>query len=76
MFEAQLCQPLLGLELRDASGLFDDCAPIVGLAREDLSDASLLDNRVRLRTQTGAHKDVLYIAQPAQLPVKQVFAFT
>ena len=43
---------------------------------QQLSNSLLPDNRVRLRPQTRAHENVLNVAQPAQLPVQQIFAVT
>src|SRR5581483_4970555 len=55
-------------------GLFDDGAPVGGLAAEDLSDASLLDDGIGFRTQSRTHEDVLNVTQAAKLAVQQVFA--
>ena len=74
MFEAKFCQPLLRFELRNSGSLFDNRAAVVRLAREDLADASLLDDRVRLGTKAGAHEDVLDVAQPAKFSIQQIFA--
>ncbi len=74
VFQARLGQPLAGLELRDASGFFDDGAAVGRLAAQNLPDAPLLDDGVRLRSQAGAHEDVLDIAQAAELAVQQVLA--
>src|SRR5208337_5279747 len=61
-------------ELGDAGGFLDDGAPVRRLAAQDLADASLLDDCVRLGPQAGAHEDVLDVAQPAQLSVQEVLA--
>jgi len=37
-------------------------------AAQDLADAPLLDDGIGLRSQAGAHKDVLYVAQAQSLP--------
>ena len=74
VFQARFGQPLLGLELGDAGGLFDDGAAIRGTAAQDLPDASLLDQGVGFRPQAGPHEQFLNIAQAAQLAVQQVFA--
>ncbi len=76
MLQAQLGKSLLSLEPRDARSFFDNRAPIVRLARENLADASLLDDCVRLRAKAGAHENVLYVAQTAELAVQQIFGFT
>ena len=47
--QAGFGEALASLEFGDAGGLFDDVAPVGGLAAQDLPDASLLDQRVRLR---------------------------
>jgi hypothetical protein len=41
----------------------------------NLPDAALLDDRVALRTEPGAHEDVLDVAQTRLAAVDQVFAF-
>ena len=51
VFQARLRQPLAGLELGDAGGLFDDGAAVGRLAAQNLPDAPLLDDGVRLRPQ-------------------------
>ena len=56
LFQARFRQPLLGLELGDAGGFFDDGAAVGGTAAQNLSDASLLDQRIRLRPQPRAHE--------------------
>ena len=73
-FQAQLCQPLLGLEARNARGLFDNGAPVVRLRAQQLPNALLPDDRVALRPKASAHEDVLNVAQAAQLAVQQIFA--
>src|SRR5581483_11954478 len=67
-------QPLLGFKFGDSRCLLDDGAAIRRFAGEDLPDSALLDDRVRLRPQAGAHENVLDIAQPAELAIQQVFA--
>ena len=52
IFQACFRQPLLGLEFGYARRLFDDRAAIRRPARQDLSDAPLLDQRVRFRTKS------------------------
>src|SRR5262249_29380766 len=76
LLEPKLGEPLLRFELRNSRSFFDDRTTIERLARENLSDASLFDDRVRLRSQAGSHEDVLDVAQPAQLSVQQVLTFT
>src|ERR1035438_4905979 len=74
VFEAGLRQALARFELGDAGGLFNDGAPIGGLAAEDLADAALLNDGVRFRAEAGAHEDVLNVAQTTQLAVEQILA--
>ena len=74
MLQPRLRQTLLSLELGDAGGLFDNGAPVVRLAAENLADAALLDDGVRFGTETGPHEDILYVAQAAELSVQQIFA--
>ncbi len=69
-----LGQTLAGLELGDAGGFFDDVATVGGLAAQDLPDAALLDERIRLRSEAGTHEDVLDVAQAAELAVELVLA--
>src|SRR5450631_639674 len=74
VFEACLRETLLRLEFRDASRFFYDGAAVGRPAAQNLTDASLLDERVRLRPQTRAHEQFLDVAQPAQFSIQQVFA--
>ncbi len=74
VFEAGFGQALFGLEFRDSGGFFEDGAAVGGAAAEDLADASLLDQRVGLRAQAGAHEEFLNVAQAAELAIQQVFA--
>ena len=63
-FELRFRQALLGLELGDARGFFDDRAALVRLGRKDQPDAALLDDGVGIRTQADAHEHFLNVAQP------------
>ena len=74
IFEAGFRQTLPRFELGDAGRLFNDGAAIGGLAAEDLTDAALLDDGVGLGPEAGAHKDVLNVAQTAELAVEQILA--
>ena len=74
VFEAGFRQTLARFELGDAGGLFDDGAAVGGLAAENLTDAALLDDGVGFRAETGAHEDVLNVAQAAELAVEQILA--
>ena len=61
---------LANAKLRDAGRLFDDGAAIHRLRGKDLTDASLLDDRVVTTSQTGAGKEILNIAQTTDLVVQ------
>src|SRR5258708_32940916 len=74
VFESRLGKTLLRLEFRNAGGLFNDGAAVSRTAAQNLTDASLLDERVRLRPKTGAHEQFLDVAQTAQFSVQQVLA--
>ena len=56
IFEPGFGEAFLRLELCDARGFFNHRAAIGRTAAQDLPDASLLDERVRLRSQAGAHE--------------------
>ena len=53
---------------------FNDGAAVGGTAAQNLSDASLLDERVRFRPQARPHEQFLDVAQAAQFSIQQVFA--
>ncbi len=72
--ELALGEALLELVLRDAGGLFDQAPAVLGLGREDLVDAALLDDRVRAHAEAGAEQLVLDVAQAHLLVVQEVFA--
>ena len=76
IFETRLSQPFLGLEFGDARGLFDNGPAICGTAAQNLANASLLNQRVGLRSQARTHKQFLDVPQPAQFPIQQVFAIS
>ena len=61
-FELRFGQTPLRLEARDPGRLFNHIAAIGRLRRKNLPNAALLNNGVRLRSQAGAHKDVLNVA--------------
>src|SRR4029077_18930431 len=56
------------------SRFFDNCPPLQRLRRKNQPDAPLLDNRVRVRPQSHAHKHLLNIAQPRHSSVDQILA--
>ena len=74
IFQAGFRQTFLGLELCDSRSLFDDGAAVGRTAAEDLSNASLFDQRIGFWTQAGAHEKFLDVAQAAQLAIEQIFA--
>ena len=74
VFETRLRETLPRLELRNPSRFFNDGAAVRRTAAQNLTDASLLDERVRLRPQTRSHEQFLDVAQPAQFSIQQVFA--
>ena len=50
LLQPKLGETLLGFESCNSCSFFEDGTAIVRLARENLSDASLFDDRVRLRS--------------------------
>ena len=74
VFEARFGEALLGFEFRNAGSLFENGPAIGGAAAQDLADASLLDERVGLGAEAGAHEQFLNVAQAAEFAVEQVFA--
>ena len=75
-----LLQPRLGksfasFEPGHARRLFDNRAPVVRFAAQDLADAPLLDDGVGLRSQARAHEQILNVAQAADFSVQEIFAF-
>src|SRR5207253_5804633 len=67
-------EALFGFEASDAGGFLEDRPAIEGLGAEELTDALLADDGVGLATETGAHEDVLNVAQPTDLAIEEVFA--
>ena len=74
VFETRFGETLFRLEFGDSGRLFDDGAAVRRTAAQNLTDASLLDERVRLRAEARAHEHFLDVAQAAELSVQQVFA--
>ena len=74
IFQPGFREPLLGLKLRDSGSFFKNVAAVCWTAAQDLPDSALLNQRVRLRPEAGAHEQFLNIAQPAKLAVQQIFA--
>ena len=60
--------------LRDPGSFFNQRAAIRGFVREDLTDLSLFDERVRLRTEARVHEEFVNVAKPAHRSIHQVFA--
>ena len=74
IFKARFRQPLLGFEFRNPRSFLNDRPPVGGTAAQDLADASLFDQGIRLRPQAGSHEQFLNVSQAAQLSVEQIFA--
>jgi len=47
---------------------------IPAASSQDLTDASLLDQRIGLRAKPGSHEQLLNVAQTAKLAIQQIFA--
>src|SRR5439155_14294826 len=73
VLETRFRQPLLRLEFRNSGSLFDNRPPVGRTAAQNLPNAPLLDERIRLRPEARAHEQFLNIAQPAQLSIQQIF---
>src|SRR5215471_16498595 len=73
LLQPSLSQTFLGFELGDPGSFLNDRATIMRLAAQDLADASLFDDGVRLRPQASSHEDVLNVAQAAESSIEQVF---
>ena len=56
VFETRFRQPLLRLEFRDSGSLFDNRPPVGRTAAQNLPNAPLLDERIRLRPKPCAHE--------------------
>jgi hypothetical protein len=59
-----------------ARGFFDEEASILRLGVDELLDAPLLDDRVRLAADAGAEKELRDVLQPARRPVDEVLRLT
>ena len=64
----------VGLELRDAGGLLEDGAAVLGLRGEDLVDLALRHDGVGGRADARAHEEALDVLQAAAGFVDEVFA--
>ena len=60
------------LVLRDAGGLLEEAAAVVGVLREDVLDHLQLDDRVRARAHPRVHEQVEDVLEPADGPVEEV----
>ena len=72
LIELALGSLLLGLELGDSGGLFDDRATVLGARRNDLANPTLLDDRVSLGANAGSEEEIGDIAQPAWRAVDEI----
>jgi hypothetical protein len=61
-------------ELVDARGLFEERAPFGRLAREDRVDLALRHDRVRTRSETGAHQQLHHVAHAHLVTIDEVLA--
>ena len=55
-------------------GLLEDHAPLFGLARDQVRDLALLDDRVAARADARVHEEVEHVAQPHRHLVDHVLA--
>src|SRR5271163_4638116 len=74
VFQARLGETLLAFEFGDAGRLLENRAAVRGTAAQDLADAALFNQRVRLRAQARAHEKFLNVAQAAEFSIQQIFA--
>ena len=72
LLELHLGLTLADLVLRDARGLLDEPAAILGLRGEDQVDLLLLDDRVRAHAEAGAEENLLDVLEARPLPVEDV----
>ncbi len=73
-FKTRFSRSLSHAKLRNAGRFFNDGAPVHRLRGKNLSDAALLDDGVVTAGQARSGKEILDIAQAANLPVQQVLA--
>ena len=59
---------LAGAEARGAGGFLDEEAQVLRLGVDELLDAPLLDDGVRLRADAGAEEQLGDVLQPARRP--------
>ena len=64
------------LVLADAGRFLDQDAPLFGLRRHDLRDASLLDDRVALHTDARIAEEVVDVLHPGGSLVEQILRLT
>ena len=72
--ELGLGKALFGFVFRNSGGFVDDRAAIRGLGTQNLSDASLFDDGVRIRPEANTHEEFLYIAQPSSAAIDEIVA--
>jgi hypothetical protein len=74
--ERELAEGLaaLALVLRDACGLLEHGAALLGLRRQDLVDLALRHDRVAGPADAGVHEKFLDVLEPAGLAVERVLA--
>ncbi len=72
--EPGLREPAARLELGDPGGFLDHQAAVLRAGTEELADATLLDDGVGLGAETGAHEDVLDVAEASGAAIDQVLA--
>src|SRR5205085_2674160 len=73
-FESCFRRALSDAEFRYPCGLLDERAAIHRLGRENLSDATLLDDCVVRAGEARAGKQILYVAQTADATVQEILA--
>src|SRR5262249_8365371 len=74
-FQTRLGKLAFRFELGYSRRLFDQRSPVGRFRAEQLADATLLDNGVAIRTETGAEENLLNIAQAARLAIDEIHTF-
>ena len=65
---------LLVAILGDARRLFKDIAPVLALARKDLGNLALSDDRIALAPDAGVHEQLMNILQPHRAAIDEILA--
>src|SRR5690606_11578158 len=60
------------LVLRDAGSLLEERAKLIGLRLDETRDHALLDDRITVRSETGAKQDMRDVLAPAAAAVQEV----